>query len=314
MLPLKTKRHPLRFYGMLIFYTVFVIFICFVIWYTENDKKKNSEQYNGNDFIPFAIGLFILTIIYLLFVYYRNCPILLLEEKGISFNKKYYSWEQVTQLQLSGKQAFPMLLYFPMECITLQFHDDKSLFIFDELYKNSQEIKDVLQHKIHGEKLPMIENVSPTEMSEADNDFFETYKGNQLTNFRGIMIWFFVGLGLYNFINDKFFNNMAIVTYCFLSLFIFFLLSWTMHYFMVGQKYLIVKNHNLLWIKKVYRLDNIEEVIFETQGKLPHCMRIITKDFKRSRLFPAGTLRDKTWMAMKAELENKGIKVRNECV
>jgi hypothetical protein len=42
-------------------------------------------------------------------------------------------------------------------------------------------------------------------------------------------------------------------------------------------------------------------------------MRIITKDF-RNKLYPAGTLRDKTWLEMKRQLELKGVTVRNECI
>jgi hypothetical protein len=60
-------------------------------------------------------------------------------------------------------------------------------------------------------------------------------------------------------------------------------------------------------------LTDIKEVVFETQGKQPNCMRIITKDF-RNRLYPAGTLRDKTWLEMKRQLESNGVSVRNECI
>jgi hypothetical protein len=60
-------------------------------------------------------------------------------------------------------------------------------------------------------------------------------------------------------------------------------------------------------------LADIKEVVYETQGKQPNCMRIITNDF-RNKLYPAGTLRDKTWLDLKDKLEKKGITVRNECI
>jgi len=39
----------------------------------------------------------------------------------------------------------------------------------------------------------------------------------------------------------------------------------------------------------------------------------LLQDF-RNKLYPAGTLRDKTWLEMKSRLEIKGVKVRNECI
>ena len=86
-----------------------------------------------------------------------------------------------------------------------------------------------------------------------------------------------------------------------------------MNYFLISNDYLIVKNHNHIWKEKIYHLSNIKEVVFESNGQQPNCMRIITKDFK-NKLYPAGTLRGKTWLKMKKKLELKGVIVRNECI
>lgn len=56
-----------------------------------------------------------------------------------------------------------------------------------------------------------------------------------------------------------------------------------------------------------------QEIVFETQGKMPNNLRVITKDF-RTKLFRAGTLTDKTWLALKDRLESKNITVSNECI
>jgi hypothetical protein len=86
-----------------------------------------------------------------------------------------------------------------------------------------------------------------------------------------------------------------------------------MNYFKVSQTFLVIKNHNLLWCTKAFRLSDIEEIVFETQGKMPNCLRVITKDF-RNKLYLAGTLTDKTWLQLKDKLEGYNIKVRNECI
>ena len=53
--------------------------------------------------------------------------------------------------------------------------------------------------------------------------------------------------------------------------------------------------------------------MFETRGKLPNCLRVITKDFK-SRMYPAGTLSVEHWLEIKDKMESYKIEVRNECV
>ena len=86
-----------------------------------------------------------------------------------------------------------------------------------------------------------------------------------------------------------------------------------MNYFVLTKDYLIVKNHNFLWQTKIYCLKDIKEIVYETQSKQPNSMRVITIDFK-NKLYPAGTLRNKTWLEMKNRFEAKGLKVRNECI
>ena len=81
----------------------------------------------------------------------------------------------------------------------------------------------------------------------------------------------------------------------------------------VSDNFFVVKNHNFIWTKKVYDISDIREIVFETQGKMPNCLRIITKDF-RNKIYTAGTLRDKNWLALKAKLDGYKIKVSIECI
>ena len=60
-------------------------------------------------------------------------------------------------------------------------------------------------------------------------------------------------------------------------------------------------------------LENIEEIVYEQQGKQSNALRIITKNFKSKR-FLAGSLSDQKWLEMKDFFEEKNIKVRNECI
>jgi hypothetical protein len=86
-----------------------------------------------------------------------------------------------------------------------------------------------------------------------------------------------------------------------------------MYYFEVSDNYLVIRNHNFFWIKKVYKIDQLKEIVFETREKLPYCLRVITKDFK-SNFYPAGTLRHDDWLSLKDKIETYHVKVRNECI
>ena len=124
------------------------------------------------------------------------------------------------------------------------------------------------------------------------------------------MIGFF---GIMLIRDDRMLDNGLYIGITLFGLVWFLLNSFFMHYFQVSKIFLVVRNHNRVWKRKAYRINNIQEVVFETKQKWPNCLRVITKDFKTS-LYPAGTLTDKTWLQLKGRLESYNIKVRNECI
>ena len=131
---------------------------------------------------------------------------------------------------------------------------------------------------------------------------------------RGISFWLVIGILGFSASSvagpEHYGLFIFVVSY---GLFWFVLHSWMMHYFRVSQNFLVVRNHLAFWKNKAYRFKEIKEIVFETRDKMPNCLRVITKDF-RSKLYPAGTLRDKTWLLMKDKFESHGITVRNECI
>lgn len=177
--------------------------------------------------------------------------------------------------------------------------------LFDDMYANSYELKLSLDQVILKKKefKPTLTN----EISRAEIRFEneETFKGNQFTSLRDISLW-----GLIGFFTFMLFSKWQsppvglLIFFGAFGAFWFILHSWLMHYFGLTKDYLIVRNHNFIWKVKIYRLTDIKEVVFETQGKQPNCMRIIAKDF-RNKPYPAGTLRDKTWFDLKANLKQK---------
>jgi len=82
---------------------------------------------------------------------------------------------------------------------------------------------------------------------------YETFKGNQFTSLRGILLWGSVGYLTYMLITSKRPDTAGIILlFSGLSLFWFILFSYQMHYFQVSDNYLFIRNHNLFWRKKAY--------------------------------------------------------------
>ena len=99
----------------------------------------------------------------------------------------------------------------------------------------------------------------------------------------------------------------------FLPLFLIFFLGlfyWVsgiqMFYFVISDNNLIIRNHFFFWYKKYYSLDDIIEVNFESPYKRSDALRVTTSNFK-SKLYSAGSLRSKTWDALKEKFIELGI-------
>ncbi|MCX6180729.1 MAG: hypothetical protein NT150_02210 [Bacteroidetes bacterium] len=258
-------------------------------------------------------SIFLLFImVYSIIIYRKNAPVIRVDNSSITFGKEIFLFVEIKNVVYTGKMPFKYFVNFPMEGAEITFKNDKKKYIYDELYTNSSEIKSILQQVVSGEKKNVYFQNTPVSKEELQFETLETFKGNPFINFRVISMWILLLFMAYAACMSK--NKTAsICLLCFFGIPWFFITSWMMHYFQLGQKFFVIKNHNFPWKTKIYPLENIKEVIFETADKRPNCLRIITHDYK-NKLFLAATLRDKTWLQMKTQLEAKGIKVRNECI
>lgn len=316
MKTLVSKRHFLNFYvanslGTLIFWGLATVLLVMYIRHTE--IAQMSSKYT---LLPvFSFGLYVFGG-YSFCRYFKNVPNITLNKDCITFNKEIFLLTDIGKIELTGKRPFSYVLYFPMEATSLTFKNGKTKNIFDEMYANSWEIKLFLKQVVIEKNDFQKECPSKINFNAAENDFYQTFKGNQFISLRGILLWGMIGVFVYQFAYNEKPGTVGVGLLAFafiLSLLWIILVSRQMYYFQVSSHYLVVRNHNLFWRKKIYNLADIKEIVFDTQGKLPNCLRLITKDFKY-KLYPAGTLRDKTWLALKTELETYSIEVRNECI
>jgi hypothetical protein len=314
MTTVTTKLHPLKYYASLVFGTLFLCGLGTLLLFESVDILQKENPATKDYFTPvFSIALYLLAFL-MLYAYWKNSPKISLDTNSIIIGNETFYLKDIKDIALTGKMPFKFIITYPMEGTAILFNNGTEKILFDDMYSNSSDIKLFLEQVVLKKQdfKPSITNkISERSIRFANEEIF---KGNQFTSLRGISLWGLIGFSAFKLVTK--WQSPPIRLLIFFGVFgtfWFVLHSWLMHYFSLTKDYLVVRNHNFIWKVKIYRLTDIKEVVFETQGKQPNCMRIITKDF-RNKLYPAGTLRDKTWLDLKDKLEKKGITVRNECI
>jgi hypothetical protein len=310
-----TKRSLLKFYAASLFAALFLSALgSFAIFNCLDPEERKGFRPGGESILIVLGGLMIFMAFYTVYRYFKNAPIISADHNKISFGSSNYYWADVGKIELTGKQPFRYVFEFPMEGVKFTMKDGQEKYLFDDMYANAWQVKLFIQEVILNKSKVFELPAAGINKSEFDYDVFETYIGNQFTSLRGISFWpLFVILVYALFFGAKTDQYSGLVIVVPFALFWFLFNAWLMNYFRVSENFIVVKNHLAFWKNNGYRLSDIKEVAFETRDKMPNCLRIITKDF-RSKLYPAGTLRDKTWLEMKDKLESRGITVRNECI
>jgi hypothetical protein len=303
-----SRRHKYNFYLTIIGVTFFFLALA-AVWVTVFIVDKRHAY-----ILLVLAGAAPIASFFVVSRYYKLTPIITIDDKTISFNTATFSLADIQKIDLTGKQNFPLWGKFLMEAATLYFRDGKTRFIYDDMYENSGALKLYLKQVVIDKEEYVAPDVNEIKVSEPDNEYFDTYKGNPVLSSNGISMWcllaVFIG-GLF-IIGNKIPIGFAIF-FITIALVLFFHFSRLMYYFKVSARFIVVKNHYRVLKKEVYLVDDIREVVFESRRRMPICLRIITKEFK-SKLYPASTLSKSTWLELKACLEQNNITVRNECL
>jgi hypothetical protein len=311
---IKSKRHPIKFYLTTGLTFLFINALGALMIFVFVDAFRKGHPQNG-DYAILLVGLaFIMLAFYTVWRYFKNTPLISIDASTITFGYENYQLADIDKIKLTGKVPFMFIIPFMMEGIELKFNKGTVKYIYDDMYANTWQMKSLLDRMIiqkKGFKLPEDKRTNPDKGSLFNIQYF---KGNLWTSMRGISLYGVIGFLL--FITFQTRDNQSFGFVAFAIVFCLFWLglhAWMMHYIGLNEKCLIVKNHISIWWQRVYPLDDIKEIVFESEGRRPNCMRVITKDY-RHRVYPAATLRDKTWLDFKKHLEKRGIKVRNECI
>lgn len=312
---IKTKRSKLRFYLIISILTVFYSGMGLMMLLMFSDLANSGKTLVSKDYLLLVFGCFCLfMMIYNIVSYFKNSPTIVADDRQISFNDETFNWSEVIKIDLIGKRPFRYLISFPKEGAMLTFKDNSVKYFFDDMYSNSWQLKCFIEQVIINKQNTADITILKVDQNELLHESLEIFKGNQFTSSRGITLWGLVGFLIFLVLSMGTVPPWRATVFALLFISLWFIInSYLMHYFILSEKYFAVRNHNFIWKYKIYKVEDIKEIVFETAGRMPNCLRIITNDF-RNKVYPAGTLRDKNWLDLKDKLELKNIIVRNECI
>ena len=309
---IETKRHPTKFYLTLGLGSLFFIAIGSVLIFVGIDNKIKDDT-KSNHFILAVFGsIFCLLAIWMVYKYLKNAPKVIINKSFLRIGNEKFRLDNIKDVILTGKMPFPFIINFPMEGSAIVFKDGREIFLFDDMYANSYEVKSFLEQVVVNKQEFKLRILNKIKKNVLRFEKKQVFKGNQFITLRGISLWWILGLFILVLINRRL-TNAGIIFFSVFGPLWFILHSWLMHYFVITKNFLVIRNHNFTWKERIYSISDIREVVFESRGNQPNCLKVITIDFK-SKLYPASTLSDRTWLDMKKKLETKGIEVRNECI
>ena len=138
------------------------------------------------------------------------------------------------------------------------------------------------------------------------------YAGNHFLSFNGLVIYGWIFFSIYAIVYlSSYFG--AVLILIFMLVFTYGMLGSQLHFFYLDNNYLVVRNHVWPWVNHTYRIADIKQIAFEIPYRRSTSLRIITKDY-RSKLYPGGSLRNKTWNKLLRDIEEMNIEVRNEAI
>ncbi len=284
-----------------------LVFLLITIFFLGNGEKEFRDYF----FLLFGLGICVMTIRGVMQYLNNAHKVIEIDEEKIRFGKEIFYWTELDYMVLTGKQSLKFIIDTPTEASTFYFKNGQIRYIFDGVYSNTQNIKIFLEQVVHKKTISKI-YFPNIDIENCENISFDTFKNNPLTSFYGILLLVALASLLLVYI-PQYLSISFFLIFFLICVFIFISAS-TMHYFQVSKAYFVVKHHCFFWKTKVYQMNNIKEIVFETpSSRSPNFVKIIQNNYQ-NELYSAGTLDDKTLLALKKRLEFYKIKVRDDLI
>ena len=253
-------------------------------------------------------GVFIL--LFMIYSYLKKTPTIVLNKSSIRFgNENEIPFSEIVNITYTGNQSVSLLL--AGEGMRIEFTNKTIKAILDECYNDLWKLKLFLYQTFTLKQEPKEAIIEPVSIEEYQDEPQTIFKGFVLFSVFGLLSIFFTFLCLIVLISElKRGENNALIFILLYGVFMFSILSYGLHYFVITDNFLIVKNHHFFWKTHVYRLSDIKKISFEQRGKSPNFIRIVTNDFKM-KTYQADSLRKKQWKGLKEHFETRGIELND---
>ncbi|MDI1322275.1 MAG: hypothetical protein PSV36_05965 [Algoriphagus sp.] len=253
--------------------------------------------------------------------YLKTIKKIQIDNQGIKFTSLFSSefirWNEVEKIELTGKSRNRSIF---AETTNLDLKSGKGIDIIAAYYQNMPNLRMTLrqvhQFLTNNETVQLKQNADTRTLETVkhlNTSGMNNYSGNHFLSFNGIMIYVWTAVSIYFFSTLDSTQYLGSLLLVFLVMFGFFysFLGFQLHYFYLDKNYLVVKNHVWPWVNHAYKIEDIKEVVFELPYRRSNSLRVITKGYQ-SKLYPAGSLRDKTWKAFKEEFMGLKVNIRDE--
>lgn len=301
------SKKSVHYFGSLIFLSLLIV-TGLAILYFFITQLITHKHIKAIGFLIFLDIFFIVLSLYFIVNQIKSTHNLRITKNFISVKGIDYHIADIISISFTGKIKHSAL--GKLEGMQVTFKGNRVLYVYDQYYSNIAEIKQYLDttwKRDEATKQHFATARFTHSIQDAEDDF-NYYKGS-LINLNLIIILFFIGFITYLRLSIPYRENIEYTYLLPLSMAVLF--SNRFYYFGVGKHFLIVKSFPYPWVKKAYLLNEIREILFESNGKAPHSMTITMQDYTKKKYY-ASSLYDKHWHALKHDVESKGITVRDE--
>lgn len=142
-----------------------------------------------------------------------------------------------------------------------------------------------------------------------NNSNYKIYNYSHILSFNGILFYFFISVITYSsFENNNLFNQTIIVITMLAIVFIIYVPN--MNYFIISDKYLIIKNSILFWRQTSFDLNQIKEIEIKTYFRKPGRDLIIKTTYFKTKTVTSTNLTNKQWKLFNEALKSHSIKIK----
>jgi len=236
--------------------------------------------------------------------YYKKAPIIKIDKEKILFGSQCFFWRDLQQINFVHEKPDDKVDLLEREGVRFVFNDGTVKYMYDEYYSNSEMAKLFLEQVVYNNQdhveVPVIDSASNLE-----RETFTIFKGIAHHSYANIVLWIVV---LYQILNFHRINPGNVLQYIGIVSFIISL-ALNMNYFLVSERFIVIKKNYIPWVKQIYNLRNIKEVVITKQNRID-CLKIIRTDFVSETFYAFGFSKEQ-WHALQQQLEAAGVKVES---